>query len=732
MFKSSPRRNQRTKGFKVKHALQLCVLLGVCIWLIYQVKHSHEKKGEYKNHVKTGSDVLKLGRKDLRPIVEETITRDETLKEDEEEDSKPNENVRTISGEEESHNHFSDKTEQGTDHGSGEKEDGKEQSNEETENENSQEEMKEDSNDDTNTKENDDGDSLNEDAQQDVKEGNKENENEHNYQSSRSVGEKTKKTQESKDHMSDENGNIEKSLKKKIEGDGEGSSDMENKGHGIEHHSNDDNNGENKEEREKNYNGDDASSALVHQHHIVVHGEKEHGKPEENDESETKKKSESEVTVQLNGSQGAEENQNDQPKTKEKNNSEVNEQINGSQGVDEIDNDAQNDKKAFEEVANNGSSSSSKVEVGGNETTKHESSTTEETQRDQVDSNSNFGHTSLHNAEENTQNQAETFTQHADVNSQDRVEISYGSSSEEEKVSMNKAPPKQIEKLDTYNSQQPDSTIPENGESTNQQSSVNDNSWEQYEIPNNHVPRIRNSDAIGSEKDGLSSSHMDENEDVGQKEQDDSLQSQEQSTTSNTNNDAKAHQGSSKLLNTKANSAYSNGADYNTSVRQKEQVLFGSGDRNKNKENNFVYSHVKEDNKSKKDGVSHNGDKNVIDRNIGENDSNENKNKGETQTEKVTSVGSDARQNDDDNGNGNNGASEGQEVNSSGSSTVNQHEHNESSSESNSGIEEIQSVSVDSSSSSVSQEEKEARTDLSTLPQTRNEDVDIAHSAAAE
>ncbi|CAI0430632.1 unnamed protein product [Linum tenue] len=648
MFKSSPRRNQRTKGFKVKHALQLCVLLGVCIWLIYQVKHSHEKKGEYKNHVKTGSDVLKLGRKDLRPIVEETITRDETLKEDEEEDSKPNENVRTISGEEESHNHFSDRTEQGTDHGSGEKEDGKEQSNEETENENSREEMKEDSNDDTNTKENDD----------DVKEGNKENENEHNYQSSRSVGEKTKKTQESKDHMSDENGNIEKSLKKKIEGDGEGSSDMENKGHGIEHHSNDDNNGENKEEREKNYNGDDVSSALVHQHHIVVHGEKEHGKPEENDESETKKKS--------------------------------------------------------EKVANNGSSSSSKVEVGGNETTKHESSTTEETQRDQVDSNSNFGHTSLHNAEENTQNQAETFTQHADVNSQDRVEISYGSSSEEEKVSMNKAPPKQIEKLDTYNSQQPDSTISENGESTNQQSSVNDNSWEQYEIPNNHVP------------------NMDENEDVGQKEQDDSLQSQEQSTTSNTNNDAKAHQGSSKLLNTKANSAYSNGADYNTSVRQKEQVLFGSGDRNKNKENNFVYSHVKEDNKSKKDGVSHNGDKNVIDRNIGENDSNENKNKGETQTEKVTSVGSDARQNDDDNGNGNNGAGEGQEVNSSGSSTVNQHDHNESSSESNSGIEEIQSVSVDSSSSSVSQEEKEARTDLSTLPQTRNEDVDIAHSAAAE
>lgn len=74
MIKRNPTsRNQRSKGFKVKHVLQVILLLGVCFWLIYQVKHNHDKKKEFdKNDMKlpirTETDqILKLGRKDLHP-----------------------------------------------------------------------------------------------------------------------------------------------------------------------------------------------------------------------------------------------------------------------------------------------------------------------------------------------------------------------------------------------------------------------------------------------------------------------------------------------------------------------------------------------------------------------------------------------------------------------------------------------------------------------------------------
>ncbi|KAM2989370.1 hypothetical protein FF2_003360 [Malus domestica] len=72
MIKRAPSRNQRTKGIKVKHVLQICLLLGVCFWLIYQVKHSHDKKVALdKKDKKTSTrslsegELLKLGRKDL-------------------------------------------------------------------------------------------------------------------------------------------------------------------------------------------------------------------------------------------------------------------------------------------------------------------------------------------------------------------------------------------------------------------------------------------------------------------------------------------------------------------------------------------------------------------------------------------------------------------------------------------------------------------------------------------
>ncbi|KAF8407092.1 hypothetical protein HHK36_006217 [Tetracentron sinense] len=60
-------RNQRPKGFKVKWALQFALLLAVCIWLLYQIRHSHDKRKDYggsvqnKLHDKDG--ILILGRK---------------------------------------------------------------------------------------------------------------------------------------------------------------------------------------------------------------------------------------------------------------------------------------------------------------------------------------------------------------------------------------------------------------------------------------------------------------------------------------------------------------------------------------------------------------------------------------------------------------------------------------------------------------------------------------------
>ncbi|WOH14929.1 hypothetical protein DCAR_0934459 [Daucus carota subsp. sativus] len=47
MYRHSPNRNQRSKGFKSKHALHNCVLVAVCLWLVYQVKHSNDKRKQF-------------------------------------------------------------------------------------------------------------------------------------------------------------------------------------------------------------------------------------------------------------------------------------------------------------------------------------------------------------------------------------------------------------------------------------------------------------------------------------------------------------------------------------------------------------------------------------------------------------------------------------------------------------------------------------------------------------
>ncbi|KAK9275922.1 hypothetical protein L1049_023196 [Liquidambar formosana] len=52
-------RNQRPKGFTVKRALQFALLLAICIWLLYQIKHSRDKKEDYGGRTQS-----KLGEED--------------------------------------------------------------------------------------------------------------------------------------------------------------------------------------------------------------------------------------------------------------------------------------------------------------------------------------------------------------------------------------------------------------------------------------------------------------------------------------------------------------------------------------------------------------------------------------------------------------------------------------------------------------------------------------------
>ncbi|XP_076919204.1 uncharacterized protein LOC143579915 isoform X2 [Bidens hawaiensis] len=90
MYRYSPIRNQRSKGIKTKHVVQLCLLVAVCFWLIFQVKRSHDKKKEFDANISLNTraaeadhETVKFGRKDLQPKLEETTTRIEDAQEDE-------------------------------------------------------------------------------------------------------------------------------------------------------------------------------------------------------------------------------------------------------------------------------------------------------------------------------------------------------------------------------------------------------------------------------------------------------------------------------------------------------------------------------------------------------------------------------------------------------------------------------------------------------------------------
>jgi hypothetical protein len=94
MLRQSSSRNQRSRGLKLKKALQISLLLLVSVWLLYQVKHSYEKKAAYSEGEvndlhkddKGQGEAVRLGRKDVPPKMEaDSSTLDERV-EDEEND----------------------------------------------------------------------------------------------------------------------------------------------------------------------------------------------------------------------------------------------------------------------------------------------------------------------------------------------------------------------------------------------------------------------------------------------------------------------------------------------------------------------------------------------------------------------------------------------------------------------------------------------------------------------
>ncbi|GJR70250.1 dentin sialophosphoprotein-like protein isoform X1 [Tanacetum coccineum] len=83
-------------AFDLSHSRKsICVLLGVRVWLIYQLQHSGSKKQVSVTNVseRLGDDEVKLGRKGLNPKVEEVIEVNDDRHEDEDVDKNSTDEV---------------------------------------------------------------------------------------------------------------------------------------------------------------------------------------------------------------------------------------------------------------------------------------------------------------------------------------------------------------------------------------------------------------------------------------------------------------------------------------------------------------------------------------------------------------------------------------------------------------------------------------------------------------
>ncbi|XP_074568085.1 uncharacterized protein LOC141824661 [Curcuma longa] len=75
MLRQVSSRNQRGKGcHKMKTVLHMCLLIAICIWLLCQMKHSHDKKETFEERSEKGDErrfnIRRFGREDLPHIAE--------------------------------------------------------------------------------------------------------------------------------------------------------------------------------------------------------------------------------------------------------------------------------------------------------------------------------------------------------------------------------------------------------------------------------------------------------------------------------------------------------------------------------------------------------------------------------------------------------------------------------------------------------------------------------------
>lgn len=272
MLKKPPSRNQRAKGIRVKHILQIAVLLGVCFWLVYQLKHSHDKKAalaekDAKTSIgtQTESELLKLGRKDL-PHKEVTTN----VKQEEEEEEE------AVGEEEEKH----------------EVEDEKHEEEEEREEEDPKHEVEEIEEEGQNheAEEQDELENKNEDAEDEGK-GAGDDEVDENDLERKEGGvdhneDPVDEEKEREDEGDEKDGDRIENEEREDRAENENSSDdQDNEGGDKNAH----------EAREEHYKGDDASSAVTHDTQVIS---TETGKVSSESSNET-----SETSEEVDGNQ---------------------------------------------------------------------------------------------------------------------------------------------------------------------------------------------------------------------------------------------------------------------------------------------------------------------------------------------------------------------------------------------------------------------------------------------
>ncbi|XP_055816003.1 uncharacterized protein LOC129885666 isoform X2 [Solanum dulcamara] len=288
MYKQSPSRNHRSKGVKVKNVLQICLLLAVCFWLIYQVKHSHDKKKEFdeddaKSSIKTESSNvhMKLGRKDLLPRIEKLDAVKEKHREEpedeiveEEEGNKPEEeDLEENNNKEKNDEHREDVEDEVDDHDQ-EKND----------------EHREDREDEVDDHDQEKYDEHREDGEDEV--------DDHDHEKS-----DVERDQE-EDAVDEDKERGEDNEKETEERDSEVNDSQVEEENSLEDHDHDEDSNGSHEAREEHYKADDASSAVTHDT-VVTTTENESGKLEQEAEHVAEAKSEVGVNniMQINASQ---------------------------------------------------------------------------------------------------------------------------------------------------------------------------------------------------------------------------------------------------------------------------------------------------------------------------------------------------------------------------------------------------------------------------------------------